>query len=153
MIFLGAIALTGISAGIALVIVSSLNPPALVRSDYYADGLRLDEHRAREKVFDSLGLMLTLREESGALVLEAGGAGAGHPSAGERLATLDLVLQLRRPDDPSADRDVPLTFASDSPLLWVADTPPLRRGRWDVRGVFSEGGVVVMENGFAYDAK
>lgn len=138
MIFLGGIALTGVSAGIALVIISGQNRHALVRTDYYEEGLRLDDHRALEGAFDSLGITLTLREESGALVLEAGGSGAGEPSVRDRLGSLDLALQLRRPDDPSADRDMPLTMASDSPLLWVADAEPLRRGRWNVRAVFSD---------------
>src|SRR5690606_33615742 len=55
MIFLGGIALTGVSAGIALVVISGQNRHALVRTDYYAEGLRLDDHRALEAAFDSLG--------------------------------------------------------------------------------------------------
>jgi len=152
MIFLGGIALTGVTAGIGLVVVSGQNRHALVRTDYYADGLRLDEHRAHEAAFDSLRITLSLREESGALVLEAGGPGAGSASVRERLASLELVLQLRRPDDPSADRDVAVTLASVSPPVWVADAAPLRRGRWNVRAVFSDITDPRMETSFAMDA-
>ncbi len=152
MLFLGAIALIGISAGITLVVVSSKNRHALVRPDYYRDGLKLDAYRAREAAFDSLGVSLALRADGGALVVEA--RGAKDAGVRERLASLALVLELRRPDDPSADRDVPVTLASDSPPTWVADDVRLRAGRWDVRAVFVDGqGNPVMETESAYDAK
>jgi hypothetical protein len=151
MIFLGGIALVSMSAGIGLVIVSGRSPHGLVRKDYYREGLRLDEHLAREAAFDSLGVALSLRQESGALIVEAGGSGAGLPAVRERLASLDLILQLRRPDDPAADRDVPMTLASDRPLLWIADLPPLRRGRWNARAVFADS-AARLENTFSLDA-
>jgi hypothetical protein len=153
MIFLSAIAFIGISAGIFLVVVSGQNRHALVQTDYYAAGLKLDQHRAAEAAFDSLGFTLTLRQESGALVLEASGPGGAEPELRTYVSAHDLVLQLRRPDDPTADRDVPMTLASDSPPLWVADAPPLRHGRWNVRAILSKDGKAIMERGFAYDAR
>src|SRR5690606_12639796 len=133
LVFLLLIAVMGIAAGIALVVVALKNSPGLVRSDYYQEGLRLDEHRAHEAAFDSLGVSLALREEDGAMILEAGGPGLERTASRKRLAAFDVTLELRRPDDPAADRDVALTFASDAPPLWVADAPPLRRGLWNVR--------------------
>src|SRR5690606_363006 len=113
MIFLGAIAFCGIGAGLALVVISGKSRHGLVRTDYYEDGPRLDEYKAREAAFDSLGLTLSLRGESGAMIVEGGGSGAGSASVRDRLATLDLLVELRRPDDQTADRDVPMTFAAD----------------------------------------
>lgn len=153
MIFLGGFALLGMGAGITLVVISGQNRHALVRTDYYEDGLRLDEYKARERAFDALGLTLALRQESGALVAEGGGSGAGLASVRERLATLDLTVELRRPDDPAADRDVAMTYAADRPPLWVADAAPLRRGRWSARAVFSRDGSPVLERTFTYDAR
>ena len=95
MIFLGSIALIGVSAGIFLVVVSGKNRHALVQSDYYAEGLKLDEHRAAEVAFDSLGFTLTLRQESGALVVEAAGPGGAEAELRAQLSSHDLVLQLR----------------------------------------------------------
>ncbi len=141
MIFLGTVALISMSAGIGLVIVSGRSKHVLVREDYYREGLQLDAHRAREAVFDSLRLTLSLREESGALLLQADERSTTPASATagrERLEALDLVVQLRRPDDVSADIDFPLTLASTKPLLWVADAKPLRRGRWNALAVFSD---------------
>lgn len=153
LLFLLAIALTGIGAGVFLVTVSLRNSPALVRPDYYQDGLKLDAYRAREAAFDTLGLRLALREESGALVVEASGAGANDPGLVERLGAHDLVLELRRPDDVSIDRDVALTFATARPPTWVADAVPLRRGLWNVRAVFRDGsGAEVYGNAFTYSA-
>lgn len=152
MIFLAGIAATGVTAGIFLVVVSGQNRHALVRQDYYAAGLKLDEHRAAEAAFDSLGFTLTLRHESGALVVSAGGPGGAEASLRGRLAAHDLLVELRRPDDPSADRDVPLTLASDNPPLWVADAPSLRSGLWNVRAVFTQGDRLVMERSFTHRA-
>lgn len=152
MIFLGAIAAIGVAAGIFLVVVSGQNRHALVRQDYYAAGLKLDEHRAAEAAFDSLGFTLKLRHESGALVVNAEGPGGAESALRARLAAHDLVVELRRPDDPSADRDVPMTLASDDPPLWVADVPALRSGVWNVRAVFSRNGEPVMERSFAHRA-
>ena len=162
MIFLGAVALICMSAAIGLVIVSSESKHVLVRDDYYRDGLKLDAYRAREAAFDSLGYSLALREDGKALVIEAsrlhpasgGGESSGVDSAvRERLGAYALTLQLRRPEDASVDRDVPVTLASTAPLLWAADVGPLRHGRWNVRAVFADAkGNPVMEEGFAYDA-
>jgi hypothetical protein len=153
MIFLGATALISMSAGIGLVIVSGKSRHALVRTDYYKEGLQLDAHLARERAFDSLGLTLSLREDRGALLVEGSMSAADLPAVRERLRALDLVVQLRRPDDPSADRDVPVTLASDDPLLWVADAEPLRRGRWNARAVFSDSSAPRFENPLAMTAK
>jgi hypothetical protein len=158
MIFLGAIALVCIAVPIGLVVISSESKHVLVRDDYYRDGLKLDAYRAREAAFDSLGLSLAMREEGKALVIEAksrsGGDSSGvDPAVRERLGALTLTLQLRRPENASVDRDVPVTLASTDPLLWAADAGPLRRGRWNIRAVFSDAkGTPVMEQGFAYDA-
>jgi hypothetical protein len=151
MMFLSAIALTGVSAGIMLVIVSSKSRHGLVQKDYYAAGLKLDEHRAAEYAFDSLGFSLKVRHESGALVLEALGPGGAEASLRALVTKPDVVLQLRRPSDPSADRDVPMTLASENPPLWVADAAALLRGRWNARAVFSISGVPVMEHNFEHD--
>lgn len=153
MLFLAGIALIGVSAGIFLVVVSGRNKHALVRTDYYAAGLKLDEHRAAEARFDSLGMTLSLREESGALVVEAAGPGTGETELRAQLTAHDLMLELRRPDDPSADRDVALTLASDNPPLWVADAKPLRPGRWNVRAVFTKDSKPVMERTFTYQGE
>jgi hypothetical protein len=153
MLFLACIALIGVSAGIFLVVVSGRNKHALVRTDYYAAGLKLDEHRAAEAAFDSLGMSLSLRQESGALVVEAEGPGTGETDLRALLTAHDLLLELRRPDDPSADRDVALTLASDNPPLWVADAKPLRHGLWNVRAVFSKNGKPVMERTFTYQGE
>jgi nitrogen fixation protein FixH len=152
MMFLSGIAFLGVSAGIMLVVVSSNSRHGLVQKDYYAAGLQLDQHRAAESAFDSLGFRLSIRHESGALILEALGPGADEPAYRARLTAHDVVLQLRRPDDPSADRDVALTLASDSPPLWVADAPALRRGRWNVKAVFSKADIAAMESSFTHDA-
>jgi len=150
MLFLAVIALIGVSAGIFLVVVSGRNQHALVRTDYYAAGLKLDEHREAEARFDSLGMSLTLRQDAGALVVEAAGPGAAEAALRARLTAHELMIELRRPDDPSADRDVALTLAADNPPLWVADAPALRSGRWDVRAVFSKNGKPVMEHIFGH---
>src|SRR5690606_14204995 len=131
--------------------------PGLVRPVLFPEGLRLDEHRAYEASFDSLGVTLALREEDGAMILEAVGAGLERAASRKRLAAHDVSLELRRPDDPAADRDVALTFASDAPPVWVADAPPLRRGLWNVRVVFAEHGPpdstrVRMAHSFSYTA-
>jgi hypothetical protein len=160
MFFLGGIAALGVSAGIFLVVVSGQNRHVLVQDDYYAAGLKLDEHRAAEAAFDSLGYGLSLDWEDGALLLKAaatGAAGAVAEHDGEarrraRLTSYDVVVQLRRPDDSSVDRDVALTLAADSPPLWVADAPALRRGRWSVRVLFQRDGAPVMEHAFNHYA-
>lgn len=138
LLFLLLIAITGIGAGITLVVIALRNDPGLVRSDYYQDGLRLDAHRALESAFDSLGLSLAMREEGGALVVEASGAGADDIELAERIGLHALTLELRRPDDPAADRDMPVTYATARPPTWVADVAPLRRGLWNVRAVFRD---------------
>ncbi|HLU69257.1 MAG TPA: FixH family protein [Fibrobacteria bacterium] len=156
MMFLGGIAALGVSAGIFLVIISGKNRHVLVRDDYYEAGLRLDEDRAAEAAFDSLGFSLTLDWESGALLVKAVAAvdeDGGTPEHRARLTSHDLVVQLRRPDDRSADRNVPMTLASDSPPLWVADAAPLRRGRWNVRAIFLREGVAALEYGFIHDTR
>ncbi len=153
MLFLGGIAALGVSAGIFLVVVSSKNRHVLVQDDYYAAGLKLDEHRAAEAAFDTLGFSLSLRWESGALVLEAQAPGGGEAEHRELLTAHELLLQLRRPDDGSADRDVPMTLAADNPPLWVSDAPRLRRGRWNVKAVFLRDGVAVREHPFIHDAR
>lgn len=153
MLFLGGIAALGVSAGIFLVVVSSKNRHVLVRDDYYAAGLKLDEHRAAEAVFDSLSFDLALRGEAGALILEAFAREGGTEEQAMRLASYDLFLELRRPDDNALDRDMALTLASDVPPLWVADAPPLRRGRWNARAVFLQDGIAVMERSFIHDAR
>ncbi len=150
MLFLGTLALIGVASGIALVVVSLNNRHVLVREDYYRDGLRLDEYRAREAAFDSLRVSLALRSEGGALVLEAKG---GSAEARERLEQFVPTVELRRPDDPSADRDVPMTLASGGPPVWVAHAAPLRAGRWNVRAVFADAeGKAVMERSFVFNA-
>jgi hypothetical protein len=162
MIFLGAIALLCIASVTGLVVVSSRSRHVLVREDYYRDGLQLDAHKAREAAFDSLGLALALREEGKALLIEAtrissasagGDSSAVDPAVRERLGALTLTLQLRRPEDASVDRDVPVTLASSDPLLWAADAGPLRRGRWNARAVFADSaGVPVLERALSCDA-
>ncbi len=152
MLFLGGIAALGVSAGIFLVVVSGQNRHVLVQDDYYAAGLKLDEHRAAEAAFDSLGFALSLDWEAGALVLAAVAADGGDATRRERLTSYDVIVQLRRPDDGSADRDVPLTLAADNPPLWVADAPALRRGRWSVRVLFRQNGASVMEHAFNHYA-
>lgn len=153
MLFLGGIAALGVSAGIFLVVVSSQNRHVLVRDDYYAAGLKLDEHRAAEAAFDSLGFDLALRAESGALILEAISEDGGVEEQGLRMASYELLLELRRPDDNALDRDLAMTLASDEPPLWVADAPPLRRGRWNARAVLQQNGMPVMERSFIHDAR
>lgn len=139
MIFLGAVATLCVTAGIALVVISTRNQHVLVGRDYYREGLRLDVHRAREAAFDSLGWDLTLRREGKALVIEADRAHPETRALPGGLAELSLVLQLRRPDDASADLDAPLTLASQDPPTWVGHYD-LRPGHWNARAVFSDSG-------------
>jgi hypothetical protein len=137
MIFLGAIALICVSAGIGLVIVSSRNMHVLVREDYYREGLKLDSHRAREAALDSLGFTLTAHTEGRALLVEAAGPGLTDPVSVQRLTGHSLVIQLRRPDDASVDVDQPMTLASVAPPRWVAYLD-LRHGHWEARAVFRD---------------
>jgi len=149
MLFLGAIALICVGAGLGLVMVSSRSQHVLVREDYYAEGLKLDSHRAREASFDSMGVRLSLRADGKALLVETSGPGVDAPGVRTRLSALSLTLQLRRPDDAGADQDVPVTLASDHPPLWVAYVSP-RHGHWDVRAVFSDSSGPRLEKALSY---
>ncbi len=151
----------GTSATLTLVInslfayVAVRHGPGLVREDYYQAGLHWDQRRARETGFDSLGIGLALRPDADTLVVEGSAAQAVEPSTARRLGGYALELDLRRPDDADADRDLhfsPPVVTAGGSLQWRTVTSPLRRGRWDCRVVFRQNGQARMERSFEYFA-
>ncbi len=148
------IALTGMSAGIGLVITSQVSPHGLVRPDYYAAGLLLDAQRERERAFDAIGLQLVLTRHDGILVLEGRGAAEVDLDALARLKSMEARLNLLRPDDPGADREIVLAEperVAENLVRWVLPAQqPLRRGRWNVTATFDDGGEPVLEHSFRH---
>ena len=130
--FLISLPATAVIAGISTVFIAAYDPDGLVVSDYYRQGLAINQNRERQRAAEKLGLAgrlaLTLDDQGRAGMAKLNISNAD----GARLADFDEVtLRLVHPTRAHKDINAPLykdmTGALSGPIM-----QPGGDGRWRV---------------------
>lgn len=122
--FIMALPASAVVAGLVTLYIATVNRDALVKDDYYKEGLAINQDLARAQRATELGISgeLTYDPSNGELTLTT----AGVPPQTERL-TLFLV----HPTLVEADRTAPVVRAADG--AYHARLPLLGPGNWRVQ--------------------